>query len=70
VSRLANHHRRPRVMGIRVPDELNPRHLDTKKLASKIDIKGVLRRHGDAAEQIEARSEDVRTLADWTRTLS
>ncbi len=50
VSRLANHHRRPRVMGIPIPDELNPRHLDTKRLASTIDIKGVLRKIGNAAE--------------------
>ena len=70
VSRLANHYRRPRVMGIRIPDELNPRHLDTKKLAGNIDIKGVLRKVGNAAEQIEERSDDVRALSAQAKRLT
>ena len=70
VARLANHYRRPRVMGIPIPDDLNPRHLDAKKLASNIDIKGVLRKIGNAAEQIEARSEDVRTLSGQAKRLT
>jgi len=82
ISRLASsrqQQRRPRVMGIPIPNELNPRHLhlrvDTKKLdpaklAKKVDVKDVLRHIGDAAEQIEARSEDVRMLSGQAKRLT
>ena len=70
MARLANHYRRPRVIGIPIPDDLNPRHLDAKKLAGNIDIKGVLRKIGNAAEQIEARSEDVRALSGQAKRLT
>jgi hypothetical protein len=96
-QRLASHHRRPRVLGIPIPDELNPRHLgakkltqaidpkklthaidpkklthtiDAKKLADNLDLKDMLRKIGDAAEQIEARSEDVRTLSGQAKRLT
>lgn len=80
-QRLAthSHHRRPRVLGISIPDELNPRHLDpkklapnldAKKLANSIDLKDVLRKIGDAAEHIEARSEDVRMLSGQAKRLT
>jgi hypothetical protein len=80
-QRLASHSRRPRVMGIVIPNELNPRHLhvdtkklthnlDPKKLAGQLDLKDVLRRIGDAAEQIESRSEEVRTLSGQAKRLS
>ncbi|MGZ4168022.1 MAG: hypothetical protein ACXVR1_04270 [Solirubrobacteraceae bacterium] len=57
-------------MGIPIPDELNPRHLDPKKLASNIDLKDVVRKLGNAAEQIEARSEEVRALSSQAKRLT
>jgi hypothetical protein len=94
---LASHHRRPRVLGIPIPDGLNPRHggakkltqaidpkkltqaidpkklshsIDAKKLADNLDVKDVMRKIGDAAEQIEARSEDVRMLSAQAKRLT
>jgi hypothetical protein len=73
-QKLASHsRRRPKgVMGITLPNELNPRHLhlDTKRLTNNIDLKDVLRKIGDAAEQIEARSEDVRNLSHQAKRLT
>ncbi|MFL5864245.1 MAG: hypothetical protein ACJ780_26335 [Solirubrobacteraceae bacterium] len=89
ISRLASHkQRQPRVMGVPIPNQLNPRnlhlHVDTKKLdpskltkkvdpaklAKKVDLKDVLRQIGDAAEQVEARSEDVRMLSGQAKRLT
>lgn len=70
VGRLANRHSRPKVLGIPIPDELNPRHLNASKLAKKLDLKDVVRHIGDFAEQVEARSEDVRTLSAQAKRLS
>jgi hypothetical protein len=78
-NRLASRASRPKVLGIRIPDELDPRHLDpgklashvdVKRLAKKVDIKDVVRHIGDFAEQVEARSEDVRTLSAQAKRLS
>jgi hypothetical protein len=89
-QKLASQSRRPRVMGISIPNELNPRNLhlnpkkltphldakkltpnlDPKKLTSNIDLKDALRKIGDAAEQIEARSEEVRTLSGQAKRLT
>jgi hypothetical protein len=70
-QKLASHSRRPKgVMGITLPGELHPRHLDPKRLTNNIDLKDVLRRIGDAAEQIEARSEDVRNLSHQAKRLT
>jgi hypothetical protein len=88
-GRLANNrHSRPKVLGIPIPDELNPQRLDAskliktldaRKLASHVDVKGlgknidlkdVVRHIGNFAEQIEARSEDVRTLSGQAKRLS
>jgi hypothetical protein len=72
-QRLASHSRRPRVLGITLPSELDPRHLDAKRLTNNInniDLKDLLRKIGDAAEQIEARSEDVRNLSHQAKRLT
>jgi hypothetical protein len=78
-NRLANRSSRPKVLGIRIPDELNPQrldpgklasHVDVKRLAKNVDIKDVMRHIGDLAEQVEARSEDVRTLSEQAKRLS
>jgi hypothetical protein len=69
LQRLAGHYgRRQRVMGIPVPNELSPRHLE--KLARNIDLKDVFRQIGNAAEQIEARSDDLRALSGQAKRLS
>jgi hypothetical protein len=77
-SRMASRHaRRPRVLGIPIPEELDPRNLHLKKLAKSIDLKtdrldlrDLARQIGNAAEQIEARSEDVRMLSAQAKRLS
>jgi hypothetical protein len=78
-QKLASHSRRPRVMGIAIPAELrnvhvDPKkltsHLDPKKLTDHVDLRDVLRKIGDAAEQIEARSEDVRTLSGQAKRIT
>jgi hypothetical protein len=78
-GRLANRHSRPKLLGIPIPDELNPQRLDAGKLASHVDVarlaknvdlKDVLRHIGDFAEQVEARSDDVRALSGQAKRLS
>ena len=78
-GRLANRHSRPKVLGIPIPDELNPQrldpgklasHVDLKKLTKNVDLKDVIRHIGNFAEQVEARSEDVRTLSAQAKRLS
>ena len=46
------------------------KNLDPKKLASQLDLKDALRKIGDAAEQIEARSEEVRDLSGQAKRLT
>jgi hypothetical protein len=80
-ARLASSRRarRPRLLGIPIPDELMPQNLDpkrlpkpghAKKLAKGVDVKALVKRIGDAAEQVEARSEDVRMLSAQAKRLS
>ena len=67
-SRLVNRHSRPKVLGVRIPDELE--RVDVKRLAKGVDLKHVIRHIGDLAEQVEARSEDVRSLSAQAKRLS
>ena len=59
-----------------VPRELDLRKLapkklvDPKKLGNSIDLKHVAKQIGDAAEAIEARSDDVRILSGQAKRLS
>lgn len=62
--------RRRVVLGIPIPRELRPRDFDAMKLAKSIDVKDLARQIGNAAEQIEARSEDVRLLSAQAKRLS
>lgn len=86
-NKLANRSK-PKVLGIRIPDELNPSrfdagkltsHVDVKRMAKNVDVKrvtknldlkDVLKHIGDFAEQVEARSEDVRTLSGQAKRLT
>lgn len=78
-GRLANRHSKPKLLGITIPDELNPQrlgtskltgHVDIKQLAKHVDLKDVLRQVGNLAERVEARSEDVRMLSAQAKRLS
>jgi hypothetical protein len=87
-GRLASRDSRPKVLGVRIPKELNPQRLgaaklvkglDAKKLAGHVDFRGlakdvnlkdVIRHIGNVAEQVEARSDDVRTLSGQAKRLS
>jgi hypothetical protein len=78
-GRLANRRSRPKVLGTPIPDELNPQRLDASKLAKSldakqlaghIDVKRVIRQIGNFAEQVEARSEEVRSLSAQMKRLS
>jgi len=85
-NRLATRRSRPKVLGTRLPSGLDPRHasrlvrnLDARKLAphvdlghlgKDVDVKDVLRRIGDLAEQVESRSEDVRNLSAQAKRLT
>ena len=64
-ARLASRHSRPKVLGVRVPDQLNPRHI-----GKDLDIEAVIRHIGNFAEQLEARSEEVRALSAQAKRLS
>lgn len=64
-ARLANRHSQPKVLGVRIPAELNPRHL-----GRDLDLTEVIRHIGNFAEQLEARSEDVRALSAQAKRLS
>jgi hypothetical protein len=79
VAKLANRSARPKVLGIRIPDELNPQRIDPgklagqvdlKRLAKSVDLKDILRHIGNLAEQVEARSEDVRALSGQAKRFS
>lgn len=67
---VANRRSKPKVLGIAIPDEINPQRLDPKKLASQVDLKDVIRHIGNFAEQVEARSEDVRMLSAQAKALT
>jgi hypothetical protein len=87
-GRLANRRSAPKLLGIRVPDELNPHrldvskltkgldakhlapHVDVKRIGKNVDLKDVIRQIGNFAEQVENRSEDVRTLSAQAKRLS
>ena len=64
-ARLASRHSRPKVLGIRVPDQLNPRHI-----GKDLDVEAIIRHIGNFAEQLEARSEEVRALSAQAKRLS
>jgi len=44
--------------------------LDARKLADHVDLKDIVRQIGNVAEQVEARSEDVRMLSAQAKKLS
>jgi hypothetical protein len=67
---VANRRSKPKLLGIAIPDELNPQRLDPKKLANQIDLKDVIRHIGNFAEQVEARSEHVRILSGQAKALT
>jgi hypothetical protein len=68
---LAKRSRRTRILGVAIPRDLAPtKVVDPRKLVAGIDLKQVVRQIGDAAEQIEARSEDVRLLSAQAKRLS
>jgi hypothetical protein len=46
------------------------RNFDAKKLVKSVDVKDLAKQIGNAAEQIEARSEDVRMLSAQAKRLS
>lgn len=81
-GRVAAHrHSRPKLLGIPIPNELNPQRFDAKKLASHVDVrslgknvnvdfKDVIRHIGNFAEQVESRSEDVRALSAQAKRLT
>jgi hypothetical protein len=70
--RAAVKQRAPRgqVLGTSIPPQLNTEKLDPRSIAQNVDLKKVLKRIGDVAEQVEARSEDVRMLSAQARRLS
>jgi hypothetical protein len=78
-NRLTSRYSRPKVLGVRIPDELNPQrldagklvsHVDVKRLAKDVGLKDAIRQIGNFAEQVEARSEDVRKLSGQAKRLS
>jgi hypothetical protein len=87
-GRVAKSRSRPKLLGIAIPNELNPQrldasklaksldakkltsHLDVKSLGKHVDVKDVIRHIGNFAEQVEAHSEDVRTLSAQAKRLS
>jgi hypothetical protein len=69
-GRIASHRSKPKVLGIAIPDELHPQRLDAKKLASQVNLRDVVRQLGNFAEQVEARSEDVRALSAQAKALT
>jgi hypothetical protein len=80
VAKLANQRQsRPKVLGMRLPNELNPQridvgkltgHVDVKRLAKNVDLKDIVRQIGNLAEQVETHSEEVRTLSGQAKRLS
>lgn len=64
-ARLATRHSRTKVLGVRIPNELNP-----QRIARDLDLKDVVRHIGNFAEQVEARSEEVRALSAQAKRLT
>lgn len=50
--------------------KLVPKGFDAKKVVDSLDLNELMRKIGDAAEQIEARSEDVRMISGQAKRLS
>jgi hypothetical protein len=83
-NRLASGRSQRKIAGIRVrPPSLDmskltkhldarqlARQVDVKRLGKNVDLKDLMRQLGDLAEQVEARSEDVRNLSAQARRLS
>jgi hypothetical protein len=69
VARLVDRRSRPKVLGVAIPDELLG-HVDVKRLAKDVDVKDIIRKVGNFAEHVEARSEDLRTLSAQAKRLS
>jgi len=69
-AELRNVHVDPKKLTSHLDAKKLTNHLDPKKLADHVDLKDVLRKIGDAAEQIEARSEDVRTLSGQAKRIT
>jgi len=62
--------RRPKVLGMSPPRQLNTRKLDPRKVAQDVDLKKVIKQLGSVAEHVEAISEDVRILSAQAKRLS
>jgi hypothetical protein len=56
--------------GRRGPSIPHDKRLDLRRATHDIDIKRLLRQIGDAAEQVELRSEDVRQLSAQAKRLT
>jgi hypothetical protein len=67
VARVLRHQGQQRRRGLPIPHD---KKLDLRKATQDIDLKRLLRQIGDAAEQIELRSEDVRQLSAQAKRLS
>lgn len=61
---------RPKVLGMSMPRQLNTGKMDPRRLARNVDPKKVVKRVGDVAGQVEARSEDVRMFSAQVKRLS
>jgi hypothetical protein len=62
--------RRPKVLGMSLPRQLNTGKMDPRRVAQNVDPKKVVKRVGDVAGQVEARSEDLRMLSAQVKRLS
>ena len=62
--------RRPKVLGMSIPRQLNTTKLDPRKVVQDVDAKKVIKQIGSLAEQVEAISEDVRMLSAQAKRLS
>ena len=62
--------RRPKVLGMSIPRQLNASKLDPRKVAQDVDPKKVIKQIGSVAERVEAISEDVRMLSAQAKRLS
>jgi hypothetical protein len=66
-AHVLKHQRNHRRGGLPIPRDLK---LDLSKVTPELDVKRLLRQIGDAAEQVELRSEDVRQLSAQAKRLS
>jgi hypothetical protein len=67
---LHAHHLAPKKLVKNVDPKRLSETVDTKKLSKNVDPKGVMRHIGNAAEQIETHSENVRMLSAQAKRLS